>query len=222
MAQDNNIPANDAQFDIFQKLFLAGTTKTPAQYGITTDDVTALTAGQTAWQTAYAAHIAAQQGALSATQAKDEARTTFEGALRTAAQKVHVTAKSDNSLRAAVGLPSRSGTRTTVGAPTTRPIGRLAVAGPRTLVLHFTDELTPNRSIKPQGVRGCEIYVFIGEQPPADPAGYTFLGLDTRTPFTHEHQHADAGKTVSYVLRWQNNKGEPGPFGRMVTAKIPL
>lgn len=222
MAQDNNIPANDAQFDIFQKRFLAGTTKTPAQFGITANDVTALTTGQTAWQTAYAAHITAQQGALSATQAKDEARALFETALRTAAQKVHLTAKADNSLRAAVGLPSRVGTRTPVGTPTTRPIGRLEAKGPRTLVLHFTDEMTPNRAVKPPGVRGCEIYVFIGEQPPPDPAGYTFLMLDTRTPYIHEHQPADAGKTVSYILRWQNTKGKPGPFGRMVTAKIPL
>lgn len=222
MAKDNNIPTSDAQFDIFQKQFVAGTVKTPAAYGITANDATALTAGQTAWQTAYAAHITAQQGALSATKAKDEARTTFESALRTAAQKVHATAKADNSLRAAVGLPPRDGVRTDVGTPLTRPVGRLEAAGPRTLVIHFTDELTPTRPLRPPGVRGCEIYVFIGDQPPADPAGYSFLAFDTRTPYTHEHLPADAGKTATYLLRWQNTKGERGPFGRAVTAKIPL
>lgn len=222
MAQDNNIPVNDAQFDIFQKLFVTGTTKTPAQYGITANDVSALTAGQTAWQSAYAAHVAAQQGALSATQTKDEARANFEQALRAAAQKVHATAKSDNSLRAAVGLPPRSGIRTLVGTPATRPIGRLESAGPRTLVLHFTDELTPTRAVRPQGVRGCEIFVFVGDQPPEDPAGYTFLGVDTRTPFTHQHQPQDPGKTATYLLRWHNTKGVPGPFSRPVAAKIPL
>ena len=84
MAQDNNIPANVSQFYTFQKLFVIGTTKTPVQYGITANDVAALTTGQTAWQTAYAAHIAAQHSALSATQTKDEARATFETALWTA------------------------------------------------------------------------------------------------------------------------------------------
>jgi hypothetical protein len=222
MAQDNNIPGNDAQFEIFQKQFVAGTTKTPVQYGITATDVTALTAGQTAWQTAYAAHIAAQQGAVSATQTKDEARATFEIALRVAAQKVHVTAGSDNSLRAVVGLPPRAVVRAAVGTPRTRPIGRLEVTGPRTLVVHCSDELTPARYRKPQGVRGCEIYVFVGDQPPPDPAGYRFLALVTRTSYTHEHPPADAGKTATYLFRWQNTKGETGPFSRAVTAKIPL
>lgn len=222
MAQDNNIPTNDAQFDIFQKLFVEGTTKAPAQYGITANDATALTAGQKAWEAAYPAHIAAQQAALSATQTKDEARANFETALRVAAQKVHVTARFDNSLRAAVGLPPREGTRTAVGTPATRPVGRLEAVGPLTLTLHFTDELTPTQLARPRGMRGCEIFVFIGDAAPTDPAGYTFLTLDTRTPYTHQHQPADVGKTATYLLRWQNTKGQTGPFSRPVSAKIPL
>jgi hypothetical protein len=48
------------------------------------------------------------------------------------------------------------------------------------------------------------------------------MGLDTRTPYTDTHPAADAGKTVYYWLRWQNAKGEVGPWSDVLSAKIPL
>jgi hypothetical protein len=88
-------------------------------------------------------------------------------------------------------------------------------------VIHFVDEATPTRIAKPQGVQGCQIWKYVGDTTPADASGCTFLALDTRTPYTDEHDAADAGKNVYYLLRWQNAKGEPGPWSDVVTAKIP-
>ena len=50
--------------------------------GVTTDEVTALVAKQTAWTGPYATHQAAQTAAKSATQAKDDSRVPLEGAIR--------------------------------------------------------------------------------------------------------------------------------------------
>jgi hypothetical protein len=216
------LPGNDAQFEIFQAHFITTLTKSPAKFGVTAEDVAALAAAQKGWSVAYPAHLKAQQDAQAATQTKNTVRGSFEAVLRMAAQKVSATAGADNSLRAAAGLPVRVETRTVVGAPVSRPIGRLEASGSRTLVLHFTDEATPNRLAKPAGVRGAEIFYFVGAEAPADPDDYTFLALDTRTPYTHEHEPADVGKLVHYVLRWQNTKGETGPFGAAVSAKVPL
>ncbi len=216
------LPGSDAQFEIFQAHFITTLTKSPAKFGVTADDVAALAAAQKVWSAAYPTHLKAQQDAQAATQAKQTARGNLEVVLRMAAQKVSATAGTDNSLRAAAGLPVRVETRSVVGAPETRPIGRLQAAGSRTLIVHFTDEVKPNRLAKPDGIRGAEIFYFVGAEPPVDPDDYTFLALDTKTPYTHEHDPADAGKGVHYLLRWQNTKGETGPFGAVVSAKVPL
>lgn len=47
-----------------------------------------------------------------------------------------------------------------------------------------------------------------------------FLAVDTKTPYVHEHETGDFGKTVHYLLRWQNAKGQPGPWGHVVSTKI--
>ena len=85
-----------------------------------------------------------------------------------------------------------------------------------------TLRFTPKRAAKPEGVQGCQIWAHVGDTPPLDASGYAFIALDTRTPYTHEHAAEDAGKTVSYLLRWQNAKGEPGPWSSVAAAKIPL
>jgi hypothetical protein len=41
---------------------------------------------------------------------------------------------------------------------------------------------------------------------------YTFLALDTRPPYVRDHEAINAGKTAYYLLRWQNTKGELGPW----------
>lgn len=48
-----------------------------------------------------------------------------------------------------------------------------------------------------------------------------FLALDTRTPYADVHPAADAGKNVHYLLRWQDHKGNPGPWSDVIVAKIP-
>ena len=118
--------------------------------------------------------------------------------------------------------PRTSPARTPVAAPETQPLGRLAPKGHTTLVLHVAVELTPKRAAKPKGVHGYEIWKHLGDPQPADPSGYTYVGTQTRTPFTDVFTAADAGKSVYYLLRWVSTKSQPGPWSDVITAKIPL
>jgi len=47
-----------------------------------------------------------------------------------------------------------------------------------------------------------------------------YTATDTKTPYTYDFEPADAGKTAYYWVRWVNPKGEPGPWGAMVSATI--
>jgi hypothetical protein len=219
---DDVFPSNDAEFDQFQNQFVSKVTPNPATYGLLPEDLTALQAEQASWVKDYAGHIKAQEDARTATQAKETTRGKYETRLRGAARKVHGAVEMNDATRVSVGLRPRDGTRSTIGIPTTRPLGRIESKGRLTLVLHFVDEETPTRLAKPHGVHGCQIWVYVGDEPPADATGYAFIALDTRTPYTHDHDAELAGKTAYYLLRWQNTKGEPGPWSEVVRAKIPL
>lgn len=87
----------------------------------------------------------------------------------------------------------------------------------------FTDSATPTRKAKPAGVLGAEIWVNIlavGQPAPTDPASFTFVALDTPTPYTLDSAGADGGKNANYLLRWVNPTGEKGPWSETATATI--
>jgi hypothetical protein len=218
----DTFPSNAAEFNQAQKQLVSAVAADPAKYGLLKDDVLALQANQAAWEAAYAGHIKAQEDARVATQTKDVAQAKLEASMRSAARKINGSTEVDNALRASVGLAPRTGTRSVIGAPTTRPIGRTESTGHFTLVIHFNDEESPTRTAKPEGVQGCQLWCFTGDTAPLDASGYAFLALDTRTPYTHVHVAENAGKTAFYLLRWQNAKGETGPWSSVIAAKIPL
>lgn len=219
---DSVIARSDAPFDLTQKQFISSVSGAPDKVGLLASDVAGLKTAQTAWDTAYQAHIKAHQDALAATQAKGVARRHLEELIRLAARKLNGHPSTNNAVRTLVGLPPRDRARTTQSAPGSRPLARLEPIAQSTLLIHCRDELTPDRLAKPKGVRGCEIWVTVGDAIPADESAYRFLALATRSPYTHVHDPGNAGKTAYYLLRWQSPRGEPGPFGTMAMAKIPL
>ena len=79
----------------------------------------------------------------------------------------------------------------------------------------------PRSKAKPEGVAGCEIWVKIGGNPPADPGELRYLATDTSTPYLAEYTGADAGKLAHYWLRWVNTRGEKGPWSDSVSGTIP-
>ena len=85
----------------------------------------------------------------------------------------------------------------------------------------FRDQDRPRSKAKPDGVVGCEIWVKIGGNPPADPSELHYLGSDTNAPYLAEYPGADAGKPAHYWLRWVNTRGEKGPWSDNVGGTIP-
>ena len=217
----DKIPPDDHGFDVLQAKLGGAIAANPQKFGVTPADVLAVQAAQAVWSPAYAAHIKAQQDALTATQAKKGARTALELVVRGVAKKIDGTHGMTDAIRSEAGLPPADTVRTAIGAPTTTAHVRIETTGHYTLVLHFVDEMTPLKLAKPHGVHGLEIYSHVGTTPPADPSGYTFLATDTRTPYTDVHPAADAGKTAYYLCRWTSTKGEPGPWSDVVSAIIP-
>lgn len=115
-------------------------------------------------------------------------------------------------------VQSTSGTSTPT--PTSRPVGQVDTSQRLQHTISFVDADTPTSRAKPEGVRGCQIWYKIGS-PAADQRELTFAATDTRSPYVLTFEGADAGKMVYYWLRWENTRGETGPWSDVVSATIP-
>jgi hypothetical protein len=214
------VPNNDDDFDTTADQFFAAVSPAPAAYGLTQADVDALKVARASWKVSLPAHKKAHADAITATIKKDSDRTSYDALVRGGMKKVKATHGITPELLAAAAItPSSAGSSS--GEITSRPLGRVDLKPNSTVVVHFVDELTPTRTAKPANAHGCEVWSFVGAAPPASPSGYAFVALDTRTPYTDAHPATDAGKNVYYLLRWQNFKGDPGPWSDVITAKIP-
>jgi hypothetical protein len=108
----------------------------------------------------------------------------------------------------------------TTGGYTSCAVATLDTSQRLAHTISFMDEETPTKKAKPAGVLGAEIWVKIGDTPPADPSELSFLALDTNTPYLAEYTGAQAGKKAHYMLRWVDTRGDKGPWSETARATI--
>jgi hypothetical protein len=217
------IPHPDGDFNAWQANFVTYANANLAALGLVALDMAPVTTAQTAWGTAYPAHVSAAANAQSARQAKDAARGTYEGALRPLVRRLQASTAVNDAERAALGITVPDQTATPVAAPVSRPLVSVETRQRLQHTINFTDEATPTRKTKPAGVIGAEIWLkalAIGQPAPIDPSEFAFVALDTRTPYMLDFAGVDGGKNAHYLLRWVNTKGEKGPWSETATATI--
>lgn len=214
------IPHNDAEFNTWLENFYHYASGRLADLGLVAADLTPITAAKTDWETAYSDHVAAQAAAQGASQTKSSARATIEALIRPLVQRIQANTGVGDAHRAGLGVSIRATERTAVGVPESRPVGTIDTSQRLRHTISFSDERTPTRRAKPEGVMGCEIWVKVGDPAPTDPKELHFLATDTATPYVAEYDGADANKAAHYMLRWVNRKGESGPWSQTVSATI--
>jgi hypothetical protein len=214
------IPRPDEEFDNFANTFVNYVSAHAVALGVPAATATALTSGLLLWTDSFAAHETAQTNALAARATKDTSRDGLEGLIRPTAQMLQANPALTDEQRASMGLPIRDATRTRVAVPTTRPVGQVDTSQRLQHTISWRDESAPNSKAKPAGVRGAEIWLYIGPTPPSDPALAHFVALDTASPYLLEHDAADAGKLAHYLLRWVNTRSEAGPWSETISATI--
>ncbi|MDR0606761.1 MAG: hypothetical protein LBG80_21020, partial [Bacteroidales bacterium] len=77
------------------------------------------------------------------------------------------------------------------------------------------------RKAKPYGCNGAVIAYAILDNPPRNQEELTHTVLATKTPYTMEFKEQERGKTVYIALRWQNTKGQLGPWSEIISTIIP-
>jgi hypothetical protein len=95
-----------------------------------------------------------------------------------------------------------------------KPLGNLVIS------VAFVNRDTGS-SVIPYYLTGAVIYYVISDTPVVNQNALPYSRLATRSPLELTFSPEDRGKTVYLAARWQNRRGELGPWSEIVMAVIP-
>jgi hypothetical protein len=82
-------------------------------------------------------------------------------------------------------------------------------------------DMNERGTAKPKGVHGVEIAWEILDTPPVNWEQLTHSAFDTRTPAQLVFHGEQRGRTLYFALRWENTRGEKGPWSEIYGTIIP-
>jgi hypothetical protein len=219
------IPSSDTQFIAWGKTFLNYLTTNYAALGLTQEEVSPISADFLAFEVAFNAHNTAAQAASAAKETKNTNRSTAEETIRSIVREIQANPDVTDTQRAGLGITVKNGVVSVSAAASgeSRPVGQVNTSQRLRHEISFVDESTPTSRAKPKGVMGCEIWnavTAVGEAVPVDVSSYSFVALDTASPYVTEYAGSQAGKTAHYLLRWVMSGGDKGPWSETVSATI--
>jgi len=216
------IPQMDAEFHTWQNELLTWleVPANQARLGLTPTQIAEMKNAQSGWMGAFPAHLGSQNVAKVAANAKDAARKELEKPIRTFVAVLQHNPVLSDADRVALGITVPAPTRQSSAVPTTSPIATVDFSQRLRHSIAFRDPMTPNSKGKPKGMRAAQLSMKLGS-PPADPSECEFMGSDTNSPFIQTFDPTDAGKTVYYMMRWENTTGATGPWSAIFSAVVP-
>jgi hypothetical protein len=154
--------------------------------------------------------------------AKNEARKLFEAKLQQDVNEYltynHLVTNED---REGMGLPVHKTSRTPAPVATTYPDCEIDTTMIRRLGIHYFNPGHEKFKAKPPGQHGAEIRWAPLKTPPTRIEELVHSSFDTRTPLILEFGEEERGLMVYFCLRWENTRGEKGPWSPIKSAIIP-
>lgn len=87
--------------------------------------------------------------------------------------------------------------------------------------IHFFEKGSRHRKGKPEGQHGVEIAWVVSDVRPTRWDELTHSAIDTNSPYVLAFENDQRGKTLHFALRWENTRGEKGPWSEISTVIIP-
>jgi hypothetical protein len=216
MPNSKPFPSKEADLNTYFNLAITYLLTNAVRLLVSPANQAALAALLADWNNAYPLSQNPNTRTVTTTATKDTVRDNTKNTLRAVFADIPESALTEAD-RTTLNMPERSNSRTPAPVPTTKPIAQVDTSKRLEHTIRFTDE--DGSAAKPDGVRGCQIWMKIGS-PAVDPDELSYLATDTRSPYVYHFEGKEAGKAVYYWLRWENTRGETGPWSDSVMATI--
>ena len=220
MSNSRTIPTQDAAFNVWQETVSTAVEENANKWGLDTQWLDAsFRPACAAWNLAWKKYENPVTRTTLITASKNEKRAAYEKALIVLVANLKVNTKVTDDERRALNINIRDTKPTPSPVPVSFPIVAFDTSVTRRLTISFRDSVS-NSAAKPKGVHGAEIKWLIADEKPLV-ENLTNSAFDTRTPYTIEFTDNQRGKTVWVCMRWENTRGEKGPWGDIESAIVP-
>jgi hypothetical protein len=216
MPTSKPFPSKESELNIYFQNSGGYLNTNSARLLVSAANKTLLTSQLATWNVAYPLSQNPDTRTATTIDNKNVARDKLMATIRQIFADIPASVLTDQD-RNVLGISAPNTTRSRNPVPVTKPIAQVDTSNRLEHIISFTDE--DGSSAKPDGVRGCQIWIKIGSAA-TDPSELSYIATDTRSPYIYTFDGKDAGKVACYWLRWENTRGETGPWSDAVMATI--
>jgi hypothetical protein len=210
---------NEAAFLAWSENFVAHSASLALTFGFSEAELLALQDQFDAFKNAYTI-CQSDQRTQKQVQIKNDAKKTLRTTERGMVNRLQVHPKITDVYRDTFHIPIHDNKPTSVPPPDTVPEAEIKSPHPMVVEIHFRDENRAKRG-KPDGVHGAKIGYALLDTPPATVDDLVRSAFDPHSPFKLSFQENERGKALYFALRWENAKGEGGPWSLIQKAIVP-
>jgi hypothetical protein len=115
----------------------------------------------------------------------------------------------------------RSGARMRAEVAKVAPFVGIDLTVIRRVRIRFYDRAGERVRARPEWQRGVEIVWTVAPEPVMEIAGLTHSSFSTRSPYIFEFDDSHRTKYLSLAARWENTRGQKGPWSAVAYTAIP-
>jgi hypothetical protein len=222
MERRRSIPVKDIDFHVAQDVIVTAANAKRLKWALDADWIDrCLMPAKMKWEQTWEAYLNPATRHPTITFAKIEQRKAYEKQLRILVKSLqgntHIMPEELQAIGIVIPAPGKTSAPVAAEAPDadvdTSVIGRLTI--------RFFRRDGRYRRGKPHGQRGAEIRWATSQTRLTRWEDLIHSEFDTNSPFTLTFENDQRGKTVYFALRWENTRGEKGPWSTIYNAIIP-
>ena len=211
------IPAKNANLLSWALNFSTLITASPATYGLTSGDATAIAGQYTALAAAYALLTSPTTKTAATVSAFNSEKIVALLTFRPYAVTISLNAGVSSASKTALGVNPRTSTPLPITAPTTNPVLTAVSSSTAGTILRYRDSVaSPSVKSKPYGVIAVQLFGMASATAVTDPATLPLLATLTKSPNQIALGSAAAGKTAYFAARYITRKGLIGPWSPII------
>ncbi|MEM1445793.1 MAG: hypothetical protein AAGF84_07055 [Planctomycetota bacterium] len=183
----------------------------PANYGVSPADATALGDKFDAYNNALNVSTTPATRTRPTIQTTQTCKAELIAAIRPIVNTIQSFPGTTNTMRRDLGITVRK-SPAPAPIPATAPVVTITGVTGNTIAVKLQDADDLDRRAKPAGVKGANLFWYVGAVPPNEPAGWTFVGSTTRTTTTMTLPDSVPGAASVWVTAfWFNANTASGP-----------